>query len=241
MTFYNIYQRISLFSIAIAIFSSANFAIAETNSVAVDSSVVLSEKSILLPDLTFEMALKSLSSTTKQTTLQALPASIELNDESSWLPPMQQALAAHLVNTYDVSPKLASNVIASVFHSGRFYNIDPLLLLAVMKVESTFNPRAVSPVNAKGLMQVLPKAHPDKIALIGGVDKLYIPHLNVKMGAQILRDCVNRAGGVIARGLQFYNGAGNDPTQKYANKVLTAHQEFTKIKIAMVAEQNQIK
>jgi soluble lytic murein transglycosylase-like protein len=199
---------------------------------------ILSEKSILLPELTFETALKSLSSSISDTTQIA---SVLKKDDTAWLPPTQRALAAHLVNTYDVSPALASNVIASVFHSGRFYNIDPLLLLAVMKVESTFNPRAVSSAKAKGLMQVLPKAHPEKIALIGGVDKLYIPHLNVKMGAQILRDCVDRAGGVIARGLQFYNGAGNDPTQKYANKVLTAHQEFSKIKLAMATDNNQIK
>jgi predicted metal-dependent peptidase len=73
MTFHNIYQRISLFFLAIA-FSSATFAIAETNPVAVDSAGVISEKSILLSNLTFEMALKSLSSTTQITTLQTPPA-----------------------------------------------------------------------------------------------------------------------------------------------------------------------
>lgn len=188
------------------------------------------------------MALKSATSMTES--LEKSTAQVPLatsTTESSWLPPVQRALAAHLIDTYDVAPSLANNVIASVFHSGRFYNIDPLLLLAVMKVESTFNPRAVSSAKAKGLMQVLPKAHPEKIALLGGVEQLYIPHLNVRLGAQILRECVDRAGGVIARGLQFYNGSGNDPKQRYANKVMTAHQEFNQIKIALATENTQFK
>lgn len=217
--FHSFILLISLF-LATNVFAGSD----DLDSTNAKSPEILQEYSKILPNLTFETALKSLQ---KEPPSAQVPEKL---DDINWLPPIQQALVSHLISQYGLSSSLANNVITSVFHSGRFYNIDPLLLLAVMKVESTFNPKAVSPANAKGLMQVLPKAHPEKIALIGGVDRLYTPHLNVKMGAQILRDCVDRAGGVIARGLQFYNGAGKDPTQKYANKVLLAHQEFISIK-----------
>jgi hypothetical protein len=146
----------------------------------------------------------------------------------------QQALKQHLQDTYSVEDTMAQEVVMSAFQAGQKYNIDPLLLLAVMKVESTFNPRAVSPANAKGLMQVLPQAHPEKIAAVGGVHQLFVPQINIKMGAQILRDCLDRAG-TMAKALQFYNGSPYDAKQKYANKVLTARQEFARTELLALA------
>ena len=148
----------------------------------------------------------------------------------------QTLLKEHLKDNYSVEDAMAQEVVKTAFLAGQKYNIDPLLLLAVMKVESTFNHRAVSSANAKGLMQVLPSAHPEKIAAAGGVQQLFVPHINIKMGAQILRDCLNRAGGTMAKALQFYNGAGSDPKQRYAQKVLTARQEFAKTQILAFSE-----
>lgn len=148
----------------------------------------------------------------------------------------QSLLTEHLKDNYSVEDAMAQEVVKTAFLAGQKYNIDPLLLLAVMKVESTFNHRAVSSANAKGLMQVLPSAHPEKIAAAGGVNQLFVPHINIKMGAQILRDCLNRAGGTMAKALQLYSGAGSDPKQKYAQKVLTARQEFAKTQVLAFSE-----
>jgi len=84
--------------------------------------------------------------------------------------------------------------------------LDPLLLLAVMAVESSFNPRARSAKGAKGLMQVLARVHSDKFAPYGGIEKAYDPLINIRVGARILRDYIARDGSVRAA-LKSYVGA----------------------------------
>jgi soluble lytic murein transglycosylase-like protein len=97
--------------------------------------------------------------------------------------------------------------------------LDPLLLLAVAAVESSFNPLAESVVGAKGLMQIIPKYHRNKLRLAGGERALFDPEANILVGARILRDYVYRTG-TLQAGLQFYNGAFFDASAQYARKVM---------------------
>lgn len=101
--------------------------------------------------------------------------------------------------------------------------LDPLLILAVIAVESRFNPIAESIVGAKGLMQVVPAMHEDKLGTLGGARGLFDPMINIYVGTQILSEYIVRQGGLQA-GLQYYNGAASDATASYAKKVL-AEQE----------------
>ena len=67
-------------------------------------------------------------------------------------------------------------------------------------------------------MQVVPRFHMDKIAALG-VPSILVPDANIALGARILKDAIRRGGNEQA-GLQLYNGAVDDETQAYANRVL---------------------
>ncbi len=133
--------------------------------------------------------------------------------------PKQQAIARHLSRTYRIAAEAADEVVMAAFESAKKLGLDPLVLLAVIAVESRFNPIAESEMGAKGLMQVIPKYHLDKLGMVGGQEAVLDPWINVLVGAQILKEYVTRAGSLEA-GLQWYNGAPNDENRVYAEKVL---------------------
>src|SRR5260370_27326798 len=90
-------------------------------------------------------------------------------------------------------------------------------MLAVMGVESRFNPVAESLMGAKGLMQVIPKHHLDKLLEHGGEEAVLDPMINIALGARILKEYVRRTGSLEA-GPQFYNPALAEPSSQYAQK-----------------------
>jgi soluble lytic murein transglycosylase-like protein len=92
-------------------------------------------------------------------------------------------------------------------------------VLAVISVESRFNPIAESVMGAKGLMQVIPKYHPAKVLALGGENALWDPESNIEVGTRILQEYVYRTG-TLEAGLQFYNGAFSDASAQYAQKVM---------------------
>jgi hypothetical protein len=90
-----------------------------------------------------------------------------------------------------------------------------------MAVESSFNPFAQSSVGAQGLMQVMTKVHNDKYEAFGGNHAAFDPVTNLRVGVQVLKECITRAGGLEA-GLRFYVGAANlNDDGGYAGKVLS--------------------
>jgi soluble lytic murein transglycosylase-like protein len=93
------------------------------------------------------------------------------------------------------------------------YNISARLLAAVVFVESSCNPNAVSDRYSVGLTQVNPKYHRYTRA------ELKDPQRNLEIGASILSTYIRRYG--LIEGLHAYNGFGN-PTDEYSTKVLTA-------------------
>jgi soluble lytic murein transglycosylase-like protein len=128
------------------------------------------------------------------------------------------ALTGLVARKYRVSPKVARDLIGTAYREGLRIGVDPLLLVAVIAVESRFNPIAQSDAGAVGLMQVIPGFHEDKFDA-AAADPVLDPHANIRLGARVLREYIARAGGETA-GLQMYNGSGDDPTNAYANKVL---------------------
>jgi len=129
-----------------------------------------------------------------------------------------RALANYLSRRYRIAPDVTEVFIGAAHEAGREVGLDPLLILAVMAVESRFNPVAESLVGAKGLMQVVPRQHLDKLVEHGGEDAVLDPATNIALGARILKEYIRRTGSLEA-GLQFYNGALADPSSQYAQKV----------------------
>lgn len=134
--------------------------------------------------------------------------------------PRRRALADYLARRFRVSTDALEEVVHEAYAAGELTGLDPLLLVAVMAVESSFNPIAESDFGAKGLMQVVPRFHLDKLAAYGGEEAVLLPRANIRVGAQILREYVRQAG-TVEEGLQLYAGAADDPAQAYAQKVAT--------------------
>jgi soluble lytic murein transglycosylase-like protein len=129
-----------------------------------------------------------------------------------------ELLPAVVARRYKVAEDAARAVVRTAFREGQRHNLDPMLILAVIAVESRFNPFAASEQGAVGLMQIVPRFHMDKIAAFGP-SAMLLPEANIAIGARILKDAIVR-GGSDAAGLQLYNGAFEDETRAYANKVL---------------------
>jgi hypothetical protein len=122
------------------------------------------------------------------------------------LPRQQAAVALWLSRRYKVAPEPVSRLVQEAWSVGRRAGLDPTLILAVMAVESSFNPFAQSPVGAQGLMQVMTRVHDDKYEAFGGIRAAFDPVANLRVGVQVLKECIVRGGGVET-GLRAYVGA----------------------------------
>ncbi len=131
----------------------------------------------------------------------------------------QRLMAEFIAKRYRVSDHAVAGFVAASYRAGREYSVDPLLILAVMAIESRYNPVAESHVGARGLMQIIPKYHLEKLLEHGGEHALLDPEVNILVGTQILREYTRRFG-EIETALQMYGGEFDEPTSAYANKVL---------------------
>ena len=139
------------------------------------------------------------------------------------LPKQQAAVAYWLSKKYRVAPEPIAALVAEAYDLGASTKLDPTLILAIMAVESGFNPFAQSPVGAQGLMQVMTGIHSDKYANYGGKLAAFDPVTNLRVGVKVLQECIKRAGSVQA-GLKFYVGAANmENDGGYAYKVMAEH------------------
>jgi hypothetical protein len=151
----------------------------------------------------------------------ARATALELTD----LPRQQATLASWIARRYKVAPEPVAALVREAWSAGQRAGVDPTLILAIMAVESSFNPFAQSTVGAQGLMQVHTKVHDDKFVAFGGKRAAFDPISNLRVGVQVLKDCIARAGSV-QDGLRHYVGAALlDSDGGYANRVM-AEQGF---------------
>jgi len=135
-------------------------------------------------------------------------------------PGQHRRIANYLSKKYQVSSEATTLIVSAAYITGRDTGVDPTLILAVMAIESRFNPFAESGMGAQGLMQVIPKYHLDKFEELGGKDAVLNPVANIKVGALILKDYITRFGGVEPA-LKAYSGAAlTEEDYGYALKVL---------------------
>lgn len=131
----------------------------------------------------------------------------------------QRAITEFIAKRYRVSDDAIASFVSIAYRAGEQHAVDPLLILAVMAIESRYNPVAESVIGAKGLMQVVPKFHLEKLMDHGGEPALLEPEVNITVGAQILHEYMRRFRDIEAA-LQMYGGALDEPTAQYATKVL---------------------
>ncbi|HEY4298077.1 MAG TPA: lytic transglycosylase domain-containing protein [Paraburkholderia sp.] len=147
----------------------------------------------------------------------ALIATSDATATSGW--PSLGDITSMLRAQFRVAPLESLQIARAVLIEADRHAISPVLLLAVMSVESSFDRYAVSVAGARGLMQVLPAAHP---RLIAGTTDLSDPAINVRIGSTILRGYLDESGGDLDAALLRYSGGGRG----YARRVVSRMQRF---------------
>lgn len=141
----------------------------------------------------------------------------------------QQWVTSWLSKRYRVASDAANMLVSTAYMTANEVKLDPLLILAVMAIESGLNPFAESSMGAKGLMQVMAKVHHDKFEKLGGQEAALNPVANIKVGALILKDYVKRTGSVEG-GLKTYVGAANlESDSGYGAKVLAEYKRLKQV------------
>jgi soluble lytic murein transglycosylase-like protein len=132
----------------------------------------------------------------------------------------QRAVADFFEKKYSLDRAKIEEYVSNTILIAKEVNIDPVLLLAVISVESNFNPNTKSQAGAEGLMQVMTSVHREKYALYGGTEQAVKPEVNIRVGAYILKYLIATAGS-MRNGLKFYVGAANaEDDGGYADKVI---------------------
>jgi hypothetical protein len=122
------------------------------------------------------------------------------------LPREQASVARWIARRYKVAPEPVSHLVREAWAMGKRAGLDPTLILAIMAIESSFNPFAQSSMGAQGLMQVMTRVHDDKYVAFGGTHAAFDPISNLRVGVQVLKECIARAGN-LQEGLRHYVGA----------------------------------
>ena len=132
----------------------------------------------------------------------------------------QRAVADFFEKKYKLDRAKIEEYVSNTILIAKEVNIDPVLLLAVISIESNFNPNTKSHAGAEGLMQVMTSVHKDKYALYGGTTEAVKPEVNIRVGAYILKYLIATAGS-LRNGLKYYVGAANaEDDGGYADKVM---------------------
>jgi hypothetical protein len=124
-----------------------------------------------------------------------------------------------------------------IFNVAQEYNIDPLLLHAIAEIESRYNPVAISPAGAKGLMQVMPDTA-RRFGMKNPDTDLFDPRSNLRVSSNYLRSLHTLFGNNLTLILAAYNAGENAvikygyavppyrETQQYVTKVMNRYLEL---------------
>ena len=136
---------------------------------------------------------------------------------------------------YSAKYRIGADLAMAIYEIALAESIDPQLAFELVRVESEFNPRAISPVGALGYTQLMPATAQ---MMVPGITRAQIfdRDTNLRLGFRFLRGLVNRYNGDIRLALLAYNRgpetvdrllrAGQDPGNGYAQLVLGKHVRF---------------
>ncbi len=141
-------------------------------------------------------------------------------NELQWYAEAERLGIAHALEGSGLPFRQQRRVAASIVREAHLSDLDPRLVLAVIAVESRFDPYAVSPVGARGLMQVMPITGAWLLEARGAKlprsTQLYDPELNIELGTAYLSALITRFGG-LEEALVAYNAGPTTARQLLAN------------------------
>lgn len=138
----------------------------------------------------------------------------------------QRNIARFIASKYRVAVDDVQTFVAHAYRAARDFRLDPHLILAVVSVESSFNPNARSPKGAQGLMQVLTRVHTDKFAPFGGAAAAFDPVANITVGSAILKEYLVREGSVEGALKSYVGAALLSHDFGYGRKVLSERERI---------------
>ena len=137
-------------------------------------------------------------------------------------------VAKWISRKYKVSNEAVREIVEISFNAGGDFEVDPYVVIAVIAIESSFNPLAESSAGALGLMQVMPLIHRKKFEKYGGFDKSLDVKVNVYVGTEILKNFYLRYGN-YQRALLAYVGVSQNSNSSYPKKVLRLRDRLKKL------------
>lgn len=157
---------------------------------------------------------------------------IELSSSRGGGAKLAKPKAKHVVMPQPGAAKRATRYDDYIREAARLYRIPEALIRAVIKVESNFDPRSVSPANAHGLMQLLPSTAERMM-----VNDIFDPRQNILGGTRYLRILANTFNGNLQLTVAGYNAGeravlryGGIPpyeeTQNYVVSVLSFYEAY---------------
>lgn len=152
-------------------------------------------------------------------------AEADQGDAETTLSPSMVGVVDYLSRRYKVSRLAVEPLVLAAQQAGQRVGVDPLLIVAVIAVESSFNPIAESSMGAQGLMQVIPHYHRDKLGDEAQEGALLDPVTNITVGAMVLKEYLKRTGSLQAA-LQVYNGSANDAAALYSGRIMAERQRI---------------
>ena len=129
---------------------------------------------------------------------------------------------------YRVSNGAVREIVEISFSAGEKFEVDPYVVIAVIAIESSFNPLAESSAGALGLMQVMPLIHRKKFEKYGGFNKSLDVKVNIYVGTEILKNFYLRYGN-YQRALLAYVGVPQNSNSSYPKKVLRLRDRLKKL------------
>lgn len=145
------------------------------------------------------------------------------------LPKDQMLVTQWLSRRYKVSPEPLGALVSEAWTAGERSQIAPTLILAVMAIESRFNPFASGTQGGMGLMQIEPEAHTQTLTPFGGRLAAFDPVTNLRVGTRHLQFLMQQSTSV-EDALRLYaidSGQGKD--SMYVDRVLSEQKQLDKL------------
>jgi soluble lytic murein transglycosylase-like protein len=139
-----------------------------------------------------------------------------------------KALSRDIARRFHLAEGAAVSITRAAFTAAQARGIDPTLVLAIAAVESKFKPGAVNPTTGtKGLMQIMPRWHHDKILGVGGESSLMLIAPNITVGAAIMAEYLDAEDGDIQDALGHY--LGTTGAERYVRRVNAEMAHLTRV------------